>query len=70
MRINFNIFKTKPEKDFWFTLAQSIFRIFFVTFVIFFIVEYIFPGFITSWFNPIWLLIIVIISGIISLLKK
>ena len=56
----------KYKKEFWFDLIEIIFRISFVTFGFLFVIEYVFPGFVTNWFNPIWLLIIAIFSGIIT----
>lgn len=53
------------KSTFFSQLNQIIFRIFFAVFMILFIIEYIEPGFVTNWFNPIWLLIITIISAII-----
>lgn len=59
----------KKEINFWTELNQLIFRTSFILFVIIFIVEYIFPGFVTNWFNPVWFLIIAIISGILLVVK-
>jgi len=64
MKIKVNFFK--PKENFWLGLSQIVFRISFILVIFLFVMEYIFPGFVTSWFNPIWVLIITIISGIIS----
>ncbi len=47
-------------------LCSVLFRISAFVFGILLVVEIVIPGFVTSWFNPIWLLIIAVISGIIS----
>lgn len=66
-RVKINFFQ--PKEHFFLDFIQVIFRVFSVTFIIFFVVEYFLSGFVTSWFNPIWLLIIAIISGIILTLN-
>ena len=65
MKLKIEFFNSK--KDFWPRLSKVIFRISFITFVILFAVEYFLPGFVANWFNPIWLLIIALISGIIQI---
>ncbi len=45
--------------------SRIVFRVSFITFLILFIIEYLEPGFVTNWFNPVWLLIIGIISATI-----
>ncbi len=67
MKVKLFFFKSK--NDCWSALGRMLFQISFITFTIFFIVDYIFPGFVTNWFNPIWLLIIAIISSIIVITK-
>lgn len=65
MKFKFNFFE-KAEDDFWFGLSQIIFRISFITFIVLFVVDYFLPGFVTNWFNPIYLLIIALVSGIMQ----
>lgn len=62
--------KDNLEENFWFKLDLIVFRAFFLTFLALFIVDYFLPGFVTDYFNPIWLLIISIITGIIAITKK
>jgi len=64
MKIKINFFK--PKEHFFLGLARIIFRIATVTFIVLLLIDYILPGFVTNWFNPIWLLIIAIIAGIIQ----
>ncbi|HLC89754.1 MAG TPA: hypothetical protein VJG65_02215 [Patescibacteria group bacterium] len=61
--MNWPIFRRKD--DFSTKLLNSIFRFSFILFVVLFLVDLILPGFVTNYFNPIWLLILAIISGII-----
>jgi len=68
MNLKLNFFK-KAEDSFWLGLTRIIFRISFITFIILFAVDYFLPGFVTNWFNPIYLLIIVVVLGIIQLQK-
>lgn len=63
MKIKLNLFKSKG--DFWLELDWLIFKVSFVTFVILLAVDLILPGLVTNWLNPIWLLIISVILGII-----
>ncbi len=58
------------QTDFTQGLIDIIFKISSVTFIIFFVVEYFLPGFVTNWFNPIYLLIFAIISAIIIVRKE
>jgi len=55
----------KQEEKFFLGLAEIIFRFAFITFLVLFVLDYLFPGFVTNWFNPIWLLFAAIISGIV-----
>lgn len=59
----------KDETDFWKGLVSIIFRFTASTFFILVIIEYLFAGFVTNYFNPIWLLIIAVISGIIQVTR-
>lgn len=63
MKIKLNLSQSK--ENFWLELDWLIFKVSFVIFVILLVVDLILPGFVTNWFNPVWLLIISIISGII-----
>ncbi len=47
-------------------LAQVIFRVSFVTFASLFFLDLLLPGFVTNWFNPVWILLIALITSIIS----
>jgi len=58
------------QKPFWLGLSQVIFPISSVTFVALFFAEYLEPGFVTNWFNPVWLLILSLFSGILATTKK
>jgi hypothetical protein len=66
MKIKVNLFK---EKNFWRGLFQLFFRFSFGYFLVLWLVDLILPGFVTNWFNPIWFLIIAIISGIIATIE-
>jgi hypothetical protein len=50
-------------------LIDVIFRVSLLTFVGLFVVEYVEPGFVTNWFNPVWVLIIMLMSGILATRK-
>jgi len=60
----------KQEEKFFLGLVEIIFRFTFITFLVLFILDYLVRGFVTNWFNPIWFLIIALISGIITALKN
>lgn len=64
MKLRLNFFN-KDKNSLWFSFGRIIFRISFITFIVLFITDYFLPGFVTNYFNPIWLLIIAVISGII-----
>lgn len=64
MKIKLNLFGKKP--DFWPELSALIFRVSFVTFLVLFAVDYAFPGFVSNWFNLVWLLILAAVCGIVS----
>ncbi|OGY43533.1 MAG: hypothetical protein A2731_03835 [Candidatus Buchananbacteria bacterium RIFCSPHIGHO2_01_FULL_39_8] len=68
MRIKIDFIKL-PHLRFWPRLNRSIFRVFFITFLLLFIIDLAEPGFVTNWFNPVWLLIIALISAIIFITK-
>ena len=57
------------KETFLHELFQIFFRIFLLAFVITFIIEYIEPGFVSNWFNPVWLLIIAVTSGIVVIIN-
>jgi len=46
--------------------ARRVFRVSILVFIGLFIGECFLPGLVTNWFNPVWILIIAIISAIIS----
>ncbi|MAF13859.1 MAG: hypothetical protein CMI53_03130 [Parcubacteria group bacterium] len=58
------------EEKFWYGLAELVFRFTFIGFAVLLAIDYLVPGFVTNWLNPIWLLIIAIISAIILITKK
>ena len=64
MKIKLNLFGKKW--DFWRELAAVIFPVSFITFLALFAVDYVFPGFVSNWFNPVWLLIIAAVCVIIQ----
>jgi len=68
MKLKFNLLKKK--ENFWRQLSTIIFRVSFVSCLVLFIVDYLIPGFVTNWFNPIWLLIVALISGLIVVIFK
>ena len=55
----------KNHKSVIMTISKNIFRIFGVVFLLIALVEYLVPGFFTNWFNPLWVLLIVVLSAII-----
>ena len=67
MKLPFFKFKTQPL---WYGIIKLIFQVSFVTFAILLILEYFEPGFATNWFNPLWLLILAVLSGIIVVSTK
>jgi len=46
-------------------ILRLIFRVSLVTFLFLLTLEYVFPGFVTNWFNPIWILILSLFCAII-----
>lgn len=63
MILKLNFLKKKHSP--WLEAAQAIFRVSSITFMFLFGVEYFIPGFSTNWFNPIWLLVGAIVSGLL-----
>lgn len=57
------------EEKFFYGVVEIFFQVSFISFLLLFIADYIFPGFVTNWFNPIWLLIFSIICTIILFTK-
>ncbi|MFA6410186.1 MAG: hypothetical protein WCW26_01265 [Candidatus Buchananbacteria bacterium] len=51
--------------NFWLLIGQMVFRFALITFLILFGLDFIFPGFVTNWFNPIWFLLLALFSVII-----
>lgn len=47
-------------------VGQLIFHYSFGLFLFLFIIEFVEPGFVTNFFNPIWVLIVAIISGTVT----
>jgi len=68
MKYLFNLIFKKKDSNL--EISDFFFRIFFIIFLVIFILEALFPGFATNWFNPIWLLLFAIVFLIISLSKK
>lgn len=61
MKIDF--IKQKPK--IWTAYNLAIFRVTAILFMILFIVDYFIPGVVTNWINPIYLLLIAILSGML-----
>jgi len=68
MKIKVNLFTKK--NNFWRELARLIFQTSFITFCLLFIIDLLMPGFVTNWFNPIYLLIISLICGTIATINN
>lgn len=47
-------------------IATLVFRVSLATFMLLFFVDYLEPGFVTNWFNPLWLLLLAVVSGMMS----
>ncbi len=58
------------KEGFFSQLAKIIFRISLITFIVLFLAEYVEPGFVTNWFNPILILLLALITGSLVLLIK
>jgi hypothetical protein len=58
------------QNNFWDDLLALIFRFSFFLFLVLFAIDFVLPGFVTNYFNPIWLLLIALVSGIIFSIKK
>ncbi|OGY45477.1 MAG: hypothetical protein A2744_02200 [Candidatus Buchananbacteria bacterium RIFCSPHIGHO2_01_FULL_44_11] len=63
------LFKENNE-NFFVALSEIFFRFFFIVFVILFLLELWQPGFVTTWFNPVWFLLISLVAGIISIIDN
>ena len=68
MKIKLNLLH--QEEKLFYGLIEVIFQTTAITFIILLAIEYLLPGFVTNWFNPIWLLITAIISGIITTINS
>ena len=55
------------KESFFCQLMKIIFRASLIVFLVFFVLEALVPGFVVCWFNPIGLLIIAAVSGIMLL---
>lgn len=64
----FKLFKLQ-RPPLWYTVSTMVFRLSFVSFAAAALAEYMVPGFVTNWFNPAWLLILAVISGILVVTK-
>ena len=53
------------QQPIWPDYIGMVFRVSAGLFMTLFVAEYAVPGFVTSWFNPLWLLIIATVSGVI-----
>lgn len=62
MKINF--IKQKPK--IWPAYNLAIFRVTAVLFMILFTADYFIPGFVTNWLNPIYILLIALLSGLLA----
>lgn len=56
----------KKKSDTTTEIFMVIFRVSGLLFGVLLVAEVLIPGFVTSWFNPIWVLIIAGISGILA----
>jgi len=55
------------------TAGKYIFELFkasFIMFIVLAVLEFFIPGFVTNYFNPVWILIISVFSAIISIAVK
>lgn len=62
--------KTYQLEEKLFHLNSTLFKSSATVFALLFIVEYFIPGFVSSWFNLLYLLIIALISGILHVLNE
>lgn len=62
MKVNF--LHQKPK--IWPAYNLAIFRVTAVLFMILFIADYFIPGVVTNWINPIYILLIAILSGMLA----
>lgn len=53
-----------------YAIARSFFTVGSISFLVIILFEVVFPGYFTNWFNPIWCLIIVVISGILTIANE
>jgi hypothetical protein len=66
--MKFKLFKR--EDSHFREIAEIIFHFSLIIFLILLLIEYLVPGFATNWFNPIWFLIVAILSGIITTINN
>jgi len=62
MKVNF-LFKTESVGLIY---SLAIFRVSSVLFMVLFMADYLVPGIVTNWLNPVWILMIAIVSGILA----
>lgn len=62
MKINFLI----KRESVGLIYSLAIFRVSSVLFMVLFTADYLVPGIVTSWVNPIWILIVAMLSGILA----
>ncbi len=57
------------NKDIFLKTVEAVFQVSFVSFLALFAIDYIFPGFVSNWFNSVWLLILSFFCIIIIIAK-
>lgn len=56
----------KPTEPWWKAVASRTYSVSFLTLLVLTATEYVVPGFVTNWFNPLLLLPIVVVSAILA----
>lgn len=63
-------FINSENREFNKSVCRLVFRYSLVSFIFFSCVDLVLPGFVTNYFNPFWLLLIAIFSGILAIDKN
>ncbi len=61
-----HFFKKRQRSQLRFELAAAVFRVSLVAFLLLLVIDFLEPGFVSNWFNPLWVLLLVVVSGILS----
>ena len=61
-----HFFKKRQRAELRYDLARAVFRVALVTLILLLVVDFFEPGFVSNWFNPLWVLLLVVVSGILS----